>query len=73
MHRPHTPTVYAARDGFACHSGLDDRPPVLHYYIFMSIYDAHIYSTLLKRTTWFQRHGQENKNTSSDYKIAGRI
>ena len=26
------PTVFAARDGFACHNGLDDWP-VLHYYI----------------------------------------
>ena len=42
------------------------------YYIFMSIYDVHIHSTLVNRT-WFQRFGQANKSTSCDYKIAGRI
>ena len=42
------------------------------YYIFMSIYDVHIHSTLVNRM-WFQRFGQANKSTSCDYKIAGRI
>lgn len=30
------PPVFAARDGFACQNGLDDRP-VLHYYIGLAV------------------------------------